>query len=214
MDKENKIKSGSSELDNSVNQFSKDSKDKRYFVFDDIVSDINKSDQEKVQELVNIYQPLVIDNFINNEQVKKSKIFFYIKNSKYFLPFLFRKNRKTKFYSYVIRQNPRIQKIKEFMKRMDNFYKNGTQVSYNENNLKYKTKLTFYEKYLYKKLYKCVSLRMKRQNLIDYYIDINNKLEKAIFSGDKNIDFLMNEKEKTMIKIGKLDIKLDKYKKS
>ena len=80
-------------------------------------------------ENLNEYEPLDVKTFIrgNKEEKTDDKYWFYKKNYKHIIPFIFRKNRKLNFTYFIASKNKRINDIRDITTRLNAFYKNGTQ---------------------------------------------------------------------------------------
>lgn len=136
-------------------------------------------------ENLNEYEPLDVKTFIgeNKEEKTDDKYWFYKKNYKHIIPFIFRKNRKLNFTYFIASKNKRINDIRDMTTRLNAFYKNGTQKApvkksrekFFENLLnKMKYFFSFKQKYILKKLWK------NRKYFIPYLK--NNKEKISLYS--------------------------------
>jgi hypothetical protein len=136
-------------------------------------------------ENLNEYEPLDVKTFIgeNKEEKTDDKYWFYKKNYKHIIPFIFRKNRKLNFTYFIASKNKRINDIRDMTTRLNAFYKNGTQKApvkksrekFFENLLNtMKYFFSFKQKYILKKLWK------NRKYFIPYLK--NNKEKISLYS--------------------------------
>lgn len=171
------------------------------------VSKIKENKQERYIEVLKQYKPLNLDDFvfgINNNI--KNKMMFYYKNKKYIFPFLWRKNKKIDFYTFVLQNSPHILEIKDINRRLEIFGKYGTQPHYSKT--KIKPKKTF-EKYFMNSLEKRVSLYLEKQKLFIRLLEIQDILNGSKrLSVNNNLPLLLKERDILKDKIENLNIKI------
>ena len=163
------------------------------------------------KECLEKYKPLDINVFAYGADNNiKNKIMFMYEQKKYLLPFLFRKNRKIDFYTFVIRQSPRVMKIKDINQRLENFFKNGTQInkSFRKRDTKKNPIKNTFENYLLNSLEKRVALSLTKQRLFIRLLEVEDMLKGIKPLTDKNFGELRKEKENLVNKIEKLKIEI------
>ena len=169
-------------------------------------------------ENLNEYEPLDVKTFIgeNKEENTDNNFWFYKKNYKQIIPFLFRKDRKLNFIYFIASKNKHINDIKDMSTRLSAFYKEGTQKEFVRkpkekffNDMLNKVKYFFsfkhetFEEYKYRKLLGRLSLYQQKALLMQQLMDINDKIKHGLVY--KNI---MKDKQKVINKIEKLKIKI------
>lgn len=75
---------------------------------------------KKYSEVLGLYKPFDVNFFVNKTLKSNNKFIFYIKKYKYFIPFLFRKDRKLNFTYYVVRKSKTIKHIQAINKILRN----------------------------------------------------------------------------------------------
>ena len=174
---------------------------------------------------LNEYEPLDVKTFIgeNKEEKTDDKYWFYKKNYKHIIPFIFRKNRKLNFTYFIASKNKHINDIRDMTTRLNAFYKNGTQKAPVKksrekffedlsNKMKYffSFKQETFEEYKYRKLLGRLTLYQQKALLMQQLMDINDKINHSLVY--KNI---LKDKQRVINKLEKLKIKIyeaQKYK--
>lgn len=169
-------------------------------------------------ENLKAYKPLDVKTFIgeNKEEKTNNKFWFYKKNYKQFIPFLFRKNRKLNFIYFVASKNKYINDIKIMNKRLETFFKNGTQPEYIKmkkmnffvnffNKVKHvcSFRQETYKEYMYRKLIGRLSLYQQKTLLLQQLMDINEKIQRGLF-----YDGITKDKQNIIDKIEQIQIKI------
>ena len=197
------------ELDIEKENFNNKIKDIK---FDPIEYGQEKSIQRKINDLVDLYEPLNLNDFIykenNNFRKKMGNCFNKMKNV---IPFLLRKDKWTNFSYYGYQRNEKIKRIKDLMNRLDMYDIYGTQPSNNNKRIvsKWYSHITF-EDYLQRKLDKRLQLYVKKATLFQKLMDINEKLDYykgGVCKTRKHYD-LLKQKKTILNKIEKLKIKI------
>lgn len=185
---------------------------------------IKETPKKTYLERLNEYEAFDIKNFIKTD-LNKNKVYFYKKNYKFIIPFIFRKNRKIDFISFVARRSKYINEIKDLHNRLDSLYKEGShskpvKIDTQRVNLKAtvgkilrqlttKKQITL-EDYKYEKLMNKVQLCTQRMKLMQKYVELNNKIKKGIVTQNS-----LKERANIKDNIEKISIKLyeaQKYK--
>lgn len=169
-------------------------------------------------ESLNEYEPLDVKTFIgeNKEEKTDDKYWFYKKNYKHIIPFIFRKNRKLNFTYFIATKNKHINDIRDMTTRLNAFYKNGTQKApvkksrekfFDDllNKMKYffSFKQETFEEYKYRKLLGRLTLYQQKVLLMQQLMDINDKIKHSLVY--KNI---LKDKQRVINKLEKLKIKI------
>lgn len=169
-------------------------------------------------ESLNEYEPLDVKTFIgeNKEEKTDNKYWFYKKNYKHIIPFIFRKNRKLNFTYFIASKNKHINDIRDMTTRLNAFYKNGTQKApvkksrenfFDDllNKMKYffSFKQETFEEYKYRKLLGRLTLYQQKVLLMQQLMDINDKINHSLVY--KNI---LKDKQRVINKLEKLKIKI------
>ena len=169
-------------------------------------------------ESLNEYEPLDVKTFIgkNKEEKTDDKYWFYKKNYKHIIPFIFRKNRKLNFTYFIATKNKHINDIRDMTTRLNAFYKNGTQKApvkksrekfFDDllNKMKYffSFKQETFEEYKYRKLLGRLTLYQQKVLLMQQLMDINDKINHSLVY--KNI---LKDKQRVINKLEKLKIKI------
>lgn len=164
------------------------------------------------------YKPLDVKAFIgqNKDENTNDKFWFYKKNYKQIIPFLFRKNRNLNFTYFIASKNEYINDIKDMTTRLDAFYKKGTQKEFVKksrkkffedtlNKMKYffSFKQETFEEYKYRKLLSRLSLYQQKALLMVKLMDMNSKIEHGVVSPQ-----ILDDKQKLINKIENIKIKI------
>lgn len=181
-----------------------------------IVTENKKTNEEKWIDKLNSYEPLDIKTFIGQNVKTNDKFWFYKKNYKQIIPFLFRKNRKIDFTDFIVSKSKYINDIKNMTKRLDAYYKDGTQIKFVEktkkkklidvlNKFKYffSLKNETYEEYRYRKLLGRLSLYQQKVLLMQQFMDIDDKIKHGFVNNG-----ILKERQKIMNNIEKIKIKI------
>ena len=175
-----------------------------------------------VKALKEVDTDLVITDFVkriqtNKEEKTDDKYWFYKKNYKHIIPFIFRKNRKLNFTYFIASKNKHINDIRDITTRLNAFYKNGTQKAPVKksrekffedllNKMKYffSFKQETFEEYKYRKLLGRLTLYQQKALLMQQLMDINDKIKNHSLVY-KNI---LKDKQTVINKLEKLKIKI------
>lgn len=182
------------------------------------ISKLDKTNENWYVEKLEEYKPLSLSDFVFGVNNKiKNKYMFYYKNRKQIIPFLRRKDKKIDFKTFVFRNSPHILKIKDLNRRLENFFKTGTQFLYTDYTTRTKPKIKeTFESYLMNSLEKRISLYLEKQKLFIRLLEIEDIIKgKKMVNHNDNWLELLKEREDLKNKIEKLKIKIyetQKYK--
>lgn len=183
-------------------------------IVDNVIIPISKPDKTNENwyvEKLEKYKPLGLSDFVFGVNNKiKNKYMFYYQNRKQIIPFLCRKDKKIDFKTFIFRNSPRILKIKDLNRRLENFFKTGTQVLYTDYTPKTKPKIKeTFESYLMNSLERRISLYLEKQKLFIRLLEIEDIINsKKMINHNDNWFELLKEKENLKNKIENLKIKI------